>query len=287
MAHARPFKQVDVFTAKALMGNPVAVVLDGAGLTTAEMQQFAQWTNLSETTFLLPPDVVGADYHLRIFTPNFELPFAGHPTLGSAHAALDAGLATPMHGKLVQQCKVGLIDIAVLDDWRNAGLSFRLPAHQIRSAPDPADLIAAMGNGNLKRDAAIVNVGPHWVIAEFQTPADVSALKPDLGALANYDRTHATTGLTVFAETGDGNGGIVVRSFAPLDGISEDPVCGSGNGSVAAFRLENGSVRIGDNYTASQGREIGRDGKIFVRFAPDGIHIGGNCVTCIDGTLTL
>ncbi len=287
MVCARAFKQVDVFTAKPLFGNPVAVVLDGEGLSTKQMQQFAQWTNLSETTFVLPPSAPGADYHLRIFTPNFELPFAGHPTLGSAHAVLDAGRAKPNNGKLIQQCKVGLIEIAVPNDWQSAGLSFRLPAHQIRPAPDAAALIAAMGFGQLKRDPAIVNVGPHWVIAEFQTPADVSDLKPDLGALAGYDRTHKTTGLTVFAESGDGQGGIIVRSFAPLDGISEDPVCGSGNGSVAAFRLESGSVSIGDVYTASQGREIGRDGKIFVRYTRDGIHIGGNCVTCIDGTLTL
>jgi PhzF family phenazine biosynthesis protein len=284
----RPFKQVDVFTSVPMKGNPVAVVMDGAGLSDAEMQQFANWTNLSETTFILPASDPLADYHLRIFTPKMELPFAGHPTLGSAHAALDAGIATPKGGKLTMQCGVGLVDIAVPEDWQSEGLSFRLPHHKMWAAPDPATLIEAMrSHGKLKADPSVVDVGPHWVIAEFASAADVSAFAPNLPALAEYDRAHGTTGLTIFAETGDGKGGIIVRSYAPLDGIAEDPVCGSGNGSVAAYRLETGSVVRGQSYVASQGQEIGRDGIIRVRIAEDGIHIGGNSVTCIDGMVTL
>ncbi len=284
----RPFKQVDVFTSVPMKGNPVAVVMDGAGLSDAQMQQFANWTNLSETTFILPPSDPAADYHLRIFTPKIELPFAGHPTLGSAHAALDAGIATPKGGKLTMQCGVGLVDIAVPDDWRREGLSFRLPQHKMWAAPDPKALIDAMrSHGQLKADPSVVDVGPHWVIAEFTNAADVSAFAPNLPALADYDRAHGTTGLTIFAETGDGKGGIIVRSYAPLDGIAEDPVCGSGNGSVAAYRLETGSVARRQSYVASQGREIGRDGIIRVRIAEDGIHIGGNSVTCVDGMVTL
>jgi PhzF family phenazine biosynthesis protein len=285
MKISRAFKQVDVFTAVALRGNPVAVVLDGTSLSTEEMQQFALWTNLSETTFLLPPSAAGADYHLRIFTPNFELPFAGHPTLGSAHAALEAGLATPKGGKIVQQCGVGLIEISVPDDWRSAGLSFRLPQHTLTPAPDPLSLIAAMGSGvAVSGMPIVVDVGPRWVIAQISTAANLSALKPNLVALADYDRAHATTGLTVFAETAEG---ISVRSFAPLDGIAEDPVCGSGNGAVAAYRLEMGAVSMGSSYSASQGREIGRDGIIRIRYADGAIHVGGNCVTCIEGLLSL
>jgi PhzF family phenazine biosynthesis protein len=284
----RPFKQVDVFTSVPMKGNPVAVVMDGAGLSDAQMQQFANWTNLSETTFILPASDPVADYHLRIFTPKMELPFAGHPTLGSAHAALDAGIATRKGGKLTMQCGVGLVDIAVPDDWRSEGLSFRLPKHKMWAAPDPEALIDAMrSHGKLKADPSVVDVGPHWVIAEFASAADVSAFAPNLPALADYDRAHGTTGLTIFAETGDGKGGIIVRSYAPLDGIPEDPVCGSGNGSVAAYRLETGSVVRGQSYVASQGREIGRDGIIRVRIAEDGIHIGGNSVTCVDGMVTL
>ena len=284
----RRFKQVDVFTSVPFKGNPLAVVLDGAGLTDAQMQRFANWTNLSETTFILPASDPAADYLLRIFTPKMELPFAGHPTLGSAHAALEAGIASAKDGKLTMHCGVGLVDIAVPDDWRSEGLSFRLPDHKIWPAPDPAALIDAMrSHGKLKADPSVIDVGPHWVIAEFSEAADVSAFAPDLPALAEYDRAHGTTGITIFAETGDGAGGIIVRSFAPLDGIAEDPVCGSGNGSVAAYRLETGSVSRGQSYVASQGREIGRDGIIRVRIADDGIHIGGNSVTCVDGVVTL
>jgi PhzF family phenazine biosynthesis protein len=283
---SRAFKQVDVFTSVPLRGNPVAVVLDGTGLSDETMARFANWTNLSETTFILPASDPVADYHLRIFTPKTELPFAGHPTLGSAFAALEAGLATPKNGKIVQQCAVGLIDIAVPDDWRSAGLSFRLPAHKMRAAPDQSGLLAAMGSaGKLRADPIVIDVGPHWVIAEFNSASDVSAFVPDLAALADYDRAHGTTGLTIFAEGGAAD--IIVRSFAPTDGLAEDPVCGSGNGSVAAYRLETGSVTPGQSYVASQGREMGRDGWIKVSVDDDGIHIGGNAVTCINGNVSL
>ena len=136
----RRFKQVDVFTFIPLIGNPVAVVLDGAGLSDAQMQQFANWTNLSETTFILPASDPAADYHLRIFTPKMELPFAGHPTLGSAHAVLEEGIASAKEGTLTMQCGVGLVDIIVPDDWRSEGLSFRLPKYKMWAAPDPATL---------------------------------------------------------------------------------------------------------------------------------------------------
>lgn len=281
------FKQVDVFTARPFLGNPVAVVLGGMGLDTETMQRIAHWTNLSETTFVCPPTVDVADYELRIFTPRAELPFAGHPTLGSAHAALEAGLVNPRHGRIIQQCHVGLVEIAVPAAWREDGLSFRLPPHTSLPAPEPALLLAALNGAHAIREPLIVNVGPRWVIVQLASADAVASLAPDLGALAAYDEAHDTTGLTVFAESGDGTGGIKVRSFAPRDGIAEDPVCGSGNGAVAAFRLDAGDVRAGESYLASQGREIGRDGIIAVRFTDDGIHVGGNCVTCIDGVVIL
>ncbi|MEQ1724676.1 MAG: PhzF family phenazine biosynthesis protein [Sphingopyxis sp.] len=283
---SRPFAQVDVFTARGLYGNPVAVVLDGSGLDDATMQRFANWTNLSETTFVLPARVGGADYHLRIFTPRVELPFAGHPTLGSAYAMLEAGLATPHDGKLIQQCAVGLVEIAVADDWRTSSLSFRLPPHSMVAAPEAEALIAAIGAPSpLVRAPAVVDVGPRWVIAQIASTAELLALTPGLAALAAYDRRHATTGQTLFSD--DGAGGIVVRSFAPTDGIAEDPVCGSGNGAVAAYRLEHGLAALGDAYAASQGTAIGRDGTIHVRYAADGIHIGGRCVTVVTGQCRL
>lgn len=280
----RRIRTVDVFTSIAFKGNPVAVILDGEGLTGAEMQAIANWTNLSETTFVLPADDAAADYRLRIFTPRAELPFAGHPTIGSAHAVLEAGMAVAKNGQIVQQCGVGLIDIAVPDDWRVAGLSFRLPRHIMRPAPDADGLHRALGSAARFVDAPqIVDVGPRWGIAQFADEATVRGLTPDYAALADYDRAHGSTGLTVFAEAGAG--ALVVRSFAPADGIAEDPVCGSGNGAVAAYRLENGAAAAGDSYSASQGREVGRDGSVRVRYAADGIHVGGCAVTCIEGVI--
>ncbi len=278
----RRFKQVDVFTAVPLMGNPVAVILEGDGLSDAQMQRMAAWTNLSETTFVLPPTDPAADYAVRIFTPRAELPFAGHPTLGTAHAVIEAGIAAPKDGVLVQQCAVGPVMVAVED----AGLSFTLPAHRFEEAPQPDVIVNAVGGaGSVVSDPRIVNVGPRWVIAELASAKFVETLEPDLAALAAYDRAHGTTGLTVFAMGGAGD--ITVRSFAPADGIAEDPVCGSGNGAVAAFRLDAGQVKPGTAYLSSQGRQVGRDGRVAVRFGADTIHVGGACVTLIDGILRL
>lgn len=285
MSKQRAFAQVDVFTSVPFMGNPVAVVLDGDGLSDGAMQAIANWTNLSETTFVLPATDADADYRLRIFTPRAELPFAGHPTIGSAHAILAAGLASPTDGKLVQQSAVGLVQIAVPNDWRDAGVSFRLPPHQIDLAPDAAALHAALGGEAAFTHApAIVNVGPRWAIAQLTDEAIVRTRAPDYLALAAYDRSHKTTGLTVFAEIGQGD--IVTRSFAPADGINEDPVCGSGNGAVAAYRLHHKAAQAGDAYAASQGREVGRDGQVRIRYADDGsIHVGGCAVICIEGLI--
>jgi PhzF family phenazine biosynthesis protein len=276
----RSFKQVDVFTSVPLLGNPVAVVLDGAGLSDAAMQTFANWTNLSETTFVLPPTEPAADYAVRIFTPRSELPFAGHPTLGTAHAVIEAGIAKPKDGKIIQQCALGLIEVSVGD----GGLSLKMPPHTVTPAPDPTSLAVALDGVNFGKGAPqVVDVGPRWVIVELDTVDVVATLTPDLAVLAAYDRAYQTTGITLFAENGDGS--ITVRTFAPLDGIAEDPVCGSGNGALAAYRLHNGAVAAGDHYLALQGRQVGRDGKVHVRIEGSDIHIGGNCVTVLDGVL--
>ena len=280
MPQSRAFKQVDVFTSVPLLGNPVAVVLDGAGMSDAAMQAFANWTNLSETTFVMPPTDPSADYAVRIFTPRNELVFAGHPTLGTAHAVIEAGIATPKDGKIIQQCKLGLIEVSVED----SGLSLKMPPHKVTPAPDPAGLAAALDGVNFGKGAPqVVDVGPHWVIAELDSVEAVETLTPDLAALAAYDRAHRTTGITLFAENGDG--GITVRTFAPLDGIIEDPVCGSGNGALAAYRLHMGAVKDGDRYLASQGRQVARDGRVHIRIDGRDVHVGGDCVTCLDGVM--
>jgi PhzF family phenazine biosynthesis protein len=276
----RAFKQVDVFTSVPLLGNPVAVVLDAKGLTTAQMQAVANWTNLSETTFVLPATDGTADYHVRIFTPRTELPFAGHPTLGTAHALIEAGRVTAKGGKLTQQCAVGLVEVSIDGE----GLSFRLPRYACTDAPDVDGLITAMGSA-VVAPPQIVDVGPLWVIAELRSAHAVETLTADLTALAAYDRTHGTTGLTVFAQGGAGD--VTVRSFAPTDGLMEDPVCGSGNGAVAAYRLRAGQVGDGDRYLASQGRQVSRDGKVHVRIDGADIHVGGQCITCVDGVFRL
>jgi PhzF family phenazine biosynthesis protein len=280
MKNARPFKQVDVFTSVPMFGNPVAVILDGTGLCSEQMQQAAQWTNLSETTFVLPPSAAGADYHVRIFTPRAELPFAGHPTLGTAHAVIEAGMVQPKNGKVFQQCAVGIVEVTVAEDGR---MSFQLPGYSFETAPDVAALVNAIGGaGVVIGTPRIVNVGPRWVIVEMASVAAVETLTPNLAALAHYDRTNATTGLTVYASSSTGD--VTVRSFAPADGIEEDPVCGSGNASVAAYRLAAGQIAETDAYRVSQGRQMGRDGHVFVATVDGSIHVGGACVTCVDGT---
>lgn len=278
MTAIRPFAQVDVFTAVPLMGNPVAVVLDGEGLTTDQMQAMAAWTNLSETTFVLRPTQAGADYRVRIFTPRAELPFAGHPTLGTAHAVIEAGLAAPQGGRLVQECAVGLVELTVGSDR----LSFRLPRYALTELADPE--ATAWINAPVKGSARAVDVGPVWLVAEVAGIAALENLAHDEARLAAYYVPRGWTGATLFAADGDR---VVVRSFAPGDGIPEDPVCGSGNGAAAAFRLAAGQVSNGDSYRASQGRQVGRDGWIDVRFEGTDIHIGGQCVTVIKGSAVI
>ncbi len=276
----RAFAQIDVFTAVSLMGNPVAVVLDATGLTAAQMQAFANWTNLSETTFVLPPSDPAADYQVRIFTPKAELPFAGHPTLGTAHAVIAAGLAVPKDGRLVQQCAVGLVALTVGED----GVSFKLPQYSLFELGDP-EATAWIGKGAIiKGKAQAVDVGPVWLVAELAEVAALENLTHDPARLTAYYEANGLTGATLYAVDGTR---VVVRSFAPGDGIPEDPVCGSGNGAVAAWRLLSGQVASGDSYVASQGCQLGRDGKVSVRFAGSEIHIGGQCITVIEGTVLL
>lgn len=275
---SRNFTQVDVFTAVPYRGNPVAVVLDGEGLTDAEMQTFANWTNLSETTFVLPATDPGADYRVRIFTPKAELPFAGHPTLGTAHAVLAAGLASARDGRLVQQCAVGLVDLTVGE----GGLSFKLPRYALSELTDP-EATAWIGAA-VKGAAQAVDVGPVWLVAELAEVAALENLTHDPARLTRYYEATGMTGATLFAIEGDR---VVVRSFAPGDGIPEDPVCGSGNAAVAAFRLLAGQIGAGDSYVASQGRQVGRDGYVRVRIDGADVHVGGQCVTCVEGQVTL
>jgi len=286
----RTYKVVDVFTRQPFLGNPVAVVLDAEGLDTAAMQAIARWTNLSETTFLLPPTTPGADYRLRIFTPRSELPFAGHPTLGSAHAALEAGRVTPRNGRLVQECGVGLVNLAVQGEGDDRRLTFGLPPATVTPLrlADVDALEGVLGHAILREvPPAIVNVGAVWVVTQLPSVASLLVLKPDFARSAAFERRLGVTGVSVFAVHDAGEAAIEVRSFAPSCGVDEDPVCGSGNGSVAVFRRDRGQLAAGGaSYTAAQGQCVGRAGRVAVHVDADGkVVLGGACVTCVDGTL--
>jgi len=270
----RRFKQVDVFTDRPFRGNPVAVVIDAEGLDTQAMQRIACWTNLSETTFLLKSSV--ADYKLRIFTPLQELPFAGHPTLGSAHAALESGFVAKKKS-LRQECLAGIMDLTV----EGAEIFVRGPKAKLAEI-DSTRLAGTLGvaaKGFLR-----VDVGAIWVIAEVASPEALAGTKPDMSALAAASDALDIAGVTLFAQSGEGE--MHVRSFAPAHAIPEDPVCGTGNLSVAAYLRHTGQLeRFGSRYRARQGMQLGRDGKVSVRADADGISIGGPSVTCIDGQL--
>jgi PhzF family phenazine biosynthesis protein len=280
------FQQVDVFTAVPFKGNPVAVVLEGEGLSTAQMQAIAGWTNLSETTFVCPPTDPAADYRLRIFTPRAEIPFAGHPTIGSAHAVLRHGHAPRQAGRLVQECAKGLVDLRI--DGDRLFLALPAPAFRTPSAAERAEAAAALGLTAAEiLSAAIIDVGPVWFTVQLRDGAAVAKLEPDMAAITALSRD-PVTGLNVFGLYGDGGpADVEVRSFAPAHGVPEDPVCGSGNGCVAAL-IQREKLLARSSYVSSQGRCMQRDGRVEVRFADDGrIWLGGHAVTCVEGTLTI
>jgi PhzF family phenazine biosynthesis protein len=284
------FTQVDVFTDRPFLGNPVAVVIDGDGLDAAAMQRIAAWTNLSETTFVLRPGVPAADYRVRIFTPRSELPFAGHPTIGTAHAVLEAGLV-PEKAELRQECGAGLLRLAVEGSGRDRRISVEAPPALLAALPANAvDAVEQAIGAPLAAGAEgqIVSIGPRWLTVRLGDPAAVRALAPDLGAVAKLSRDLGVTGVTVFALEREDGHDVVVRSFAPADGVPEDPVCGSGNAAVGAW-LDRAGMRVGDTgrYVASQGRELGRDGFVTVRIDSDAgrVWIGGRAVTCVEGIL--
>lgn len=284
------FKQVDVFTARPFFGNPVAVVIGAESLDTETMQRIAAWTNLSETTFLLPPSSHAADYRLRIFTPRQELPFAGHPTLGSAHAAIEAGFARPRDGRLRQECGAGVLELSISGEGETRRIFVKAPTASLAplTAPQTETLAQALGvplaNG---RRATRVDVGVAWIVAQVSDAVTLAGLEPDAAELSRLSHACDVAGATVFARSSGpdaGDAAVHVRSFAPAHGIPEDPVCGSGNVSVGAFLREHRLLKD-PSYTAAQGMQVGRDGRVAVRVSDSAIEIGGHAVTCVDGRL--
>ncbi|KPY82421.1 Phenazine biosynthesis protein, PhzF family [Pseudomonas syringae pv. tagetis] len=275
------FKQLDVFTDQPLLGNPLAVVLGAEGLSDEQMAAFARWTNLSETTFLLEPTDPRADYRVRIFTTLGELPFAGHPTLGSCHAWLEScGVADGE--EIIQECGIGLVRIR----REGSGLAFTAPP-LLRSGAVDADLVQRVRLGmGLGADDIIgarwVDNGPGWVAFRLADRASVLALQPDyaqlsglkIGVIGPWDP--AVDGEEAHFE---------VRAFIPGDGMAEDPVTGSLNAGIAHWFLEEGLAP--DHYIVSQGAALGRKGRVFIQRTGEDIWVGGSTLTCIEGRVTI
>jgi len=277
-----PFRQVDVFSSEPWLGNPLAVVHDADGLTDAQMAAFARWTNLSETTFLCAPSDARADYRVRIWTTGGELPFAGHPTIGSAHAWLEAG-GEPRGEVVVQECGAGLVDVR-----RSPRLGFAAPPLRRSGAVD-ADLRARIVRGlglsdSAVKDMAWVDNGPGWVGVDLGSAQAVIEVVPDLASftdlkvcvLGRWDDASAT-GLGADVE--------VRAFFADGNDFAEDPVTGSANAGLAQWLLSTGSLP--DSYVARQGSVIGRDGRVHVEAADGEVWVSGDAVTRISGSVDL
>jgi PhzF family phenazine biosynthesis protein len=275
----RPFAQVDVFTAAPYLGNPLAVVLDGTGLSTAQMQSFTDWTNLSEATFVLPPTQPDADYAVRIFCPGRELPFAGHPTLGTCHAWLEAG-GVPKGRDVVQECGVGLVNI----QRQGTRLAFAAPPLRRGGPLDEADVqLIAQGLGVSRAEIlhhAWCNNGPQWRGVMLGSAEQVLALKANPELLKGLD-------IGVVAPLTTGEAQFEVRAFFPgNNGLTEDPVTGSLNAAMGQWLM--GAGLAPDSYVVSQGTCLGRAGRVHMqRDEQNQVWVGGESVTCIEGSVLL
>ncbi|GAA4108146.1 PhzF family phenazine biosynthesis protein [Knoellia locipacati] len=277
-----PFRQVDVFSSEPWLGNPLAVVHDADGLSDAQMAAFARWTNLSETTFLCAPTDPRADYRVRIWTTGGELPFAGHPTIGSAHAWLEAG-GEPRGDAVVQECGAGLVDVR-----RSPRLGFAAPPLRRTGAVD-ADLRARIVRGLGLSDSGVENMawvdnGPGWVGVDLGSAQSVVEVVPDLASftdlkvcvIGRWDEVTAT----------DVGADVEVRAFfADGNEFAEDPVTGSANAGLAQWLIGTGALP--DSYVARQGSVIGRDGRVHVEAVDGQVWVSGDAVTRIDGTVDL
>ncbi|HQW59098.1 PhzF family phenazine biosynthesis protein [Thermomonas sp.] len=284
----RRYVQLDVFASRPGAGNPLAAVLDAEGMDTASMQALAAWLNLSETIYFLPPDA-GADYRIRIFTPGCELPFAGHPSVGAAWLAATHGLATPRDGQLVQQCAAGLLPAQVHGDPLRPGILLRSPRGRLLEAATgalPRELAAIARPGQA---VELWSNGPRWWLLEAGSADALRGLKPDFGAIAGWTDATGSTGVAAFAFEDGGDHQLVVRAFCPGDavGVPEDPVTGSANAVIAARLHREGRLPGRDGrYIASQGRELGRDGRVTLQVDADGeVWIGGEVQQVIAGSL--
>jgi PhzF family phenazine biosynthesis protein len=291
MHSKRRFIQLDVFSRQPLKGNPLAVVIDGDGLDDATMRAMARWTNLSETAFLLTPTQPDADYRIRIFTPTRELPFAGHPSVGGAYAAIEAGLVAAEKQMLIQECAAGLLPVRVHGEGSTRTIHVQAPLANVHHVD--TSVVHAIGDALYQTldnvDVRMVMNGPRWLLCNLHEAPRVRALDPDMAALTALCKRHDVIGVSVFGREQMKDASMAVRAFCPADGIPEDPVTGSSNAAIMAFLTESGDNIYGSRYRASQGREIERDGYVDVARDPStgAITVGGDCVVTIRGELNL
>lgn len=283
------YLHLDVFAATPGGGNHLGVVTDATGWSDARMQAFARWTNLVETTFLLPPSQPNASYRVRIFTPHKEIPFAGHPSIGSAHAVLLCGLAEPKDGVLWQECGAGVLPIRIEGDGDRRQLLLKSPHAVVEKTgldahPMLQEALAGIGLGVLP--PAYVAGGRHWWLAECVDEASLRHWQPDHSAIGALAHDTDSLGLCVFARSSNPDYQLVVRAFPAGVGIIEDPASGAANGLIAAYIAHaepHGPLARG--YVVSQGREMGHDASLAVRIEGDTVWIGGRTNTIVDGAL--
>ena len=280
LSPGKPFKQIDVFSGLPGYGNPLALIMEAEGLSQESMQRLANWTNLSETCFLSREDETS--YRLRIFTPTQELPFAGHPTIGAAHGAVEAGIVDSSK-EFFQVCGLGRLKL------RKEGelIWVRVPRPvRIRTGLKPTDLAPAL-SGAIPAEPMVFDAGPVWAVGRLESLAELRELTIDRDWMMGMEAFKGPAlGLILYAF--NDQGGIEVRAFAPAAGVDEDPVCGSGN-LVAAAHLEatGGLDHLGRTYLARQGRNLGRDGRLHLKVLEDGLELGGQAVTVFEGRARL
>ena len=287
----RPYLQLDVFAARPGNGNPLAVVLDADGLSDAAMQAIARWTRLPETTFVLPPTAPGASYRVRMFSPRREVPFAGHPSVGTAHVLLETGRVAPVDGLLQQQCEVGVLPLSVEGDGAARTIAVRTPKARVLDVATAEDPRLRVALGALPPGAlppALVDGGRRWWLAEVADEATLRAATPDWDAIAALAESTGSMGVCAFARSAPHEDhDLVVRAFVGAPARFEDAASGAANATLAAWLDHNGAVpgRAG-RYRVSQGREVGFDARLHMRIDSDGeVWSGGHACTVVEGRI--
>jgi len=289
----KAFKQVDVFTSTKYKGNPVAVFFDADDLTPDEMQQIANWTNLSETTFVCKPTIEGADYQVKIYTTTSQLPFAGHPTIGTCYSLLELGLITPnSEGKVYQECEAGLVELTVENytpgDLSNTFITFQLPYYRFTPITVPnsqVETLLGVPQGSIVSTPVLIDDGPRWATFELASGEIVKNANPDFAGLDQLCIKNNWQGVGIFGNYENSNQ-YELRNFFEM---FEDPACGSGSGAVGAFLTAHAKRDDINIISISQGCRLKRDAKINVLIkrttdASPTIFVGGNAITCINGT---